>query len=180
MRIQSSIVLPLLAALIAALGTAGCATTPKEQSPQATASVYSNGQNRAPETATAGVETRGPSYVGPWEDPASPLHNRIIYFDYDNAEIKPEYLALLRTHAGYLGSHADTRVTLEGHTDERGTREYNLALGDRRAEAVRRLMLAEGVSPNQLNTLSYGEERPADPGHGEDAWRQNRRVIIQY
>lgn len=180
MRIQSSIVLPLLAALIAAVGTVGCSTTPKEQSPQATANIYSNSPRPAREAATAPAETTTPSYAGPWEDPSSPLHNRIIYFDYDNAEIKPEYLVLLRTHAGYLGSHAGTRVTLEGHTDERGTREYNLALGDRRAEAVRRLMLAEGVPPNQLNTLSYGEERPADQGHGEDAWRQNRRVVIQY
>ena len=72
------------------------------------------------------------------------------------------------------------RVTLEGHTDERGTREYNLALSDQRADSVRRFMLAEGVPANQMTILSYGEERPADPGHGEQSWRQNRRVIIQY
>jgi peptidoglycan-associated lipoprotein len=98
-----------------------------------------------------------PSYRGPWEDPSSPLYERTVYFDYDSAEIKPEYIGVMRNHAAYLGAHTSTRVTLEGHTDERGTREYNLALGDQRAEAVRRFMMAEGVTPQQMATLSYGE-----------------------
>ena len=121
-----------------------------------------------------------PSYRGPWEDPSSPLYQRTVYFDYDSAEIKPEYIGVMRNHAAYLGAHTSTRVTLEGHTDERGTREFNLALGDQRAEAVRRFMMAEGVTPQQMATLSYGEERPAQTGHSQSAWEQNRRVIIQY
>jgi peptidoglycan-associated lipoprotein len=125
------------------------------------------------------VEVR-PTYRGPWEDPSNPLYNRTIYFDYDNAAIKPEYIGVMRNHAAYLAANAGTRVTLEGHTDERGTREYNLALGDQRAEAVRKFMAAEGTRTDQLATLSYGEERPASPGHGDSSWQLNRRVVIQY
>ena len=159
---------------LAAVLAAGCASAPKP-APEPVGA----GTRPAP-TTTRGLESPRPVYAGPWEDPSNPLYNRTIYFDYDTAEIKPEYVPLLQTHARYLGTNTGTRVTLEGHTDERGTREYNLALGDQRAEAVRRFMIADGVVPDQLATLSYGEERPADPGHGEQAWRSNRRVIIQY
>ena len=133
----------------------------------------------AAETARP-AEPTGPRYRGPWEDPNNPLYHRTIYFDYDSAEVKPQYLDLIRTHAAYLGSNKGQRVTLEGHSDERGTREYNLALGDRRAETVRQLMLAEGVGQDQSATLSYGEEKPSDYGHNDTAWQRNRRVIIQY
>lgn len=161
----------LLAAALA-VGLAGCAGEPHRE-PIA--------QTHSPPPPTALPKpVERPSYRGPWEDPTNPLYKRTIYFDYDNAEIKPEYIAVLRNHATYLGANTDTRVTLEGHTDERGTREYNLALGDQRAEAVRRFMVAEGVIPEQMATLSYGEERPADPGRMESAWQMNRRVIIQY
>jgi peptidoglycan-associated lipoprotein len=162
--------------LLAAVLTLGCTSAPK-QPPEPGAG--RPGTSALP-TTTAPLESQRPVYAGPWEDPGSPLYQRTIYFDYDNAEIKPEYLSILRTHSAYLGTKAGTQVTLEGHTDERGTREYNLALGDQRADAVRRFMVADGVAPNQLSTLSYGEERPADPGHSEQAWRQNRRVVIQY
>jgi len=153
----------------------GCASEPMREPllPAAPASL-------PPPVPAAPVRVERPTYRGPWEDPSSPLYQRTIYFDYDSAEILPDYIALMRNHAAYLGSHTSTRVTLEGHTDERGTREYNLALGDQRAEAVRRFMIAEGVIPDQMATLSYGEERAADPGRNESAWRQNRRVIIQY
>jgi peptidoglycan-associated lipoprotein len=170
--------LALAASAAALILLAGCAAGPK--------------RGPAPEPLPAGrpapsepvvtrpVEPEQPVYKGPWEDPSSPLYNRTIYFDYDSAEIDPGYIAVMRTHAGYLGQNPGRRVTLEGHTDERGSRDYNLALGDLRADAVRRFMTAEGVSPDQMATLSYGEERPAATGHSEAAWRKNRRVIIQY
>ncbi|MBK1720424.1 peptidoglycan-associated lipoprotein [Thiocystis violacea] len=170
-----------LALSLVAATLVGCASTPEPPplpEPVAPSPTYQPTAGR--ETRTAPLESPRPTYAGPWEDPSSPLSNRTIYFDYDTAEIKPEYLPLVRTHARYLGSHSETRVTLEGHTDERGTREYNLALGDQRAEAVKRLMLAEGVLPDQMANLAYGEERPAAAGHNEQAWRLNRRVIIQY
>lgn len=167
--------LMLAAILFASAFVAGCTSAPKQQIEPVASPVLS-----APTATTAPLESIRPVYAGPWEDPSNPLYQRTIYFDYDTAEIKPEYLPVLKTHARYLGTNTAVKATLEGNTDERGTREYNLALGDQRAESVRRLMIADGVSPNQLSTLSYGEERPANPGHGEQAWQMNRRVVIQY
>jgi len=164
----------LLLGLLALL--LGCSSEPMREPPPPTPTSPPPPAPAAP----APVPVERPTYRGPWEDPSNPLYQRTIYFDYDSAEILPDYIGLMRNHAAYLGTHTSTRVTLEGHTDERGTREYNLALGDQRAEAVRRFMVAEGVIPDQMATLSYGEERPADPGRNESAWRQNRRVIIQY
>jgi peptidoglycan-associated lipoprotein len=169
-------VLAVSSVVLASVLAVGCTSAPK-QAPEPV--VAPRPIPTAPAT-TAPLETTRPVYAGPWEDPSNPLYQRTIYFDYDTAEIKPEYLPLLRTHARYLGTNTGVKATLEGHTDERGTREYNLALGDQRAESVRRLMIADGVPPNQLSTLSYGEERPANPGHSEQAWRLNRRVVIQY
>jgi peptidoglycan-associated lipoprotein len=158
---------------------AGCSSAPKEPEPSLPPDSSRPLTSGAPATARP-AEVERPTYRGPWEDPSNPLYQRTIYFDYDSAEIQPQYLDLIRTHSAYLGQNTGQRVTLEGNTDERGTREYNLALGDQRAESVRQLMLAEGVTPDQMATLSYGEERPADYGHSENAWRLNRRVIIQY
>ncbi|MGQ9659099.1 MAG: peptidoglycan-associated lipoprotein Pal [Thermochromatium sp.] len=163
--------------ILSSAGLVGCASTPV---PGKAAGSRPGLSSTATGATTAGASESGLTQASPWEDPSSPLYQRTLYFDYDSAEIKPEYLPLIRTHARYLGSQPDRHVTLEGHADERGTREYNLALGDRRAEAVRRFMLAEGVPARQMTTLSYGEERPADPGHTEASWRLNRRVIIQY
>lgn len=163
----------LVAATLVAL-LAGCASEPRR------GPVAETPASRPGPATSAPLPVERPTYRGPWEDPSNPLYQRTIYFDYDSTEIKPEYIALMRNHAAYLGTKPSTRVTLEGHTDERGTREYNLALGDQRAESVRRFMVAEGVIPDQVATLSYGEERPADPGRLESAWQRNRRVIIQY
>ena len=170
----------LLVVLLLSIGIMGCSSAPPRYEPEVSPPVASRSLESGRETRTAPVESTRPVYAGPWEDPTSPLYDRTIYFDYDSAEIKPRYLDLMRTHARYLGTNNGVKVTLEGNTDERGTREYNLALGDQRAETVRRFMLAEGVRPDQMTTLSYGEERPASSGHNESAWRQNRRVIIQY
>ncbi len=104
----------------------------------------------------------------------------ILYFDYDKAEIKPEYVSVLAAHAKFLNANVNRKARLEGHTDERGSREYNIGLGERRAQAVRRALLLQGVNESQLTTISYGEERPAEPGHDEDAYAKNRRVEIKY
>ncbi len=128
-----------------------------------------------------GVELGGRDFVArALHDPQSPLARRTIYFDFDSATVRPEDRKLLEAHAKFLADHPKLRVTLEGHTDERGSREYNLALGDRRARAVQRLLEFMGAAPEQLRTLSYGEEKPADPGHNEAAWAKNRRVEIVY
>jgi peptidoglycan-associated lipoprotein len=108
------------------------------------------------------------------------LANRVIYFDLDSSEVKPEFRPLISAHARYLAGHASAKVTLEGHADERGSREYNLALGERRANSVRALLTAEGAQGSQLTTVSYGEEQPAAAEHDENAWQLNRRVGIVY
>jgi len=108
------------------------------------------------------------------------LAKRIIYFDFDKSEIKPEFADLVSAHARNLTSHPNLRVKLEGNTDERGTREYNIGLGERRAQAVRRALMLQGVAESQLTTVSFGAERPAVEGDDEAAWSQNRRVELVY
>ena len=92
----------------------------------------------------------------------------------------PAYLDVVRAHGEYLKNNPATRANLEGHTDERGSREYNIALGQRRSDAVMNLLIAQGVQPSQLSSVSFGEEKPAVYGSGEDAWSKNRRVEIRY
>jgi peptidoglycan-associated lipoprotein len=103
-----------------------------------------------------------------------------IYFDFDKADIKPEYRDIVQAHAAYLAQNSGTKVTLEGNTDERGTREYNMGLGERRANAVKSVLTLQGASAGQVDTVSYGEERPVAMGHDEQSWGQNRRVEIVY
>ncbi|HZF25586.1 MAG TPA: peptidoglycan-associated lipoprotein Pal [Steroidobacteraceae bacterium] len=108
------------------------------------------------------------------------LNERIIYFDFDNADIRPEFRDVIAAHAKRLAGGASLKVRLEGHTDERGSREYNIGLGERRAQSVRRALMLLGVSEGQIATVSYGEERPAVQGSDEAAWAKNRRVEIVY
>ena len=105
---------------------------------------------------------------------------RIIYFDFDSYSVKPEYQSVLDAHARYLKSHTATHLTLEGNTDERGGREYNLALGQKRADAVRRAMGLLGVPEAQMEAVSFGKEKPAVQGNTEDAYAKNRRVELTY
>lgn len=114
------------------------------------------------------------------DDPDSLLSKRVIYFDFDKSEIKGQFREILNTHAEHLANNPATNITLEGHADERGTREYNIALGESRANAVKRMMTLQGVSASQIRVISYGEERPVALGHDESAWALNRRVFINY
>jgi len=105
---------------------------------------------------------------------------RVFYFDFDTAEIKPEARDVLVAHARYLANNPGQNVRVEGHADERGTKEYNLALGERRANAVQRFLIVNGASRGQIETVSYGEEKPAVMGSSESAWAQNRRVELVF
>ena len=105
---------------------------------------------------------------------------RVVYFDYDSFAIKPEYQSVIETQARYIKADKNRKMALEGHTDERGGREYNLALGQKRAEAVRRAMALLGVNDAQVEAVSFGKEKPAVPGNDEAALAKNRRVEIAY
>jgi peptidoglycan-associated lipoprotein len=104
----------------------------------------------------------------------------IIYFDFDQSTIKAEFRAALNGHAAYLSQNPSANIVLEGHADERGTREYNIALGERRGNAVSRYLVVQGVSVDAIEVVSFGEERPVNAGHDSASWAENRRVVIRY
>ena len=113
--------------------------------------------------------------------PSGPLGSqRIIYFDFDSSDIRPEFVDVVAAHGRFLAGNASIRVRLEGHTDERGSREYNIGLGERRAQTVKRALMLQGVKEAQIATVSYGEERPAAAGSDEAAYSKNRRVELVY
>jgi len=105
---------------------------------------------------------------------------RIVYFDYDSYTVKPDFQSLIDGHARFLKANPQRRISIEGHTDERGGREYNLALGQKRSEAVRRALTLLGVNDSQIEAVSFGKEKPAVTGSGEEVWAQNRRAEIRY
>ena len=129
---------------------------------------------------TAGASSLGEINGIAIDKDGSPDYVRTIYFEYDRSEVRSEFIPLIGAHAELLASDSSRRVVLEGHADERGSREYNIALSERRAISVRRLLLGSGASSNQIRLVSYGEERPAVIGHNESAWSKNRRVEIRY
>jgi peptidoglycan-associated lipoprotein len=124
------------------------------------------------------ARTQGANGMG--ANATGPLARKVIYFDFDKSEIKPEFADVIAAHARNLTSNPNLKMKLEGNTDERGTREYNIGLGERRAQAVRRAMMLQGVAESQLATVSFGAERPAAEGDDEAAWAQNRRVELVY
>ncbi len=137
---------------------------------------YGYGPGRNDSAAGAGVRDGGAN-LG---DPSGPLAKRIIYFVYDSSEVQPEYLTVINNHASFLAANKAKAIVLQGHADERGSPEYNIALGEQRAQSVAKLMKLQGVADSQMQIVSFGEEKPAVNGHGENAWQQNRRVEIIY
>ena len=175
----------MFAALVAALVVvAGCKSTETQQP----APVEEGAGATAPSgPVTSGVTTPGvtgattPGAGGldpALRDPRNILSKRLVYFDFDSFVVKDEYRPIVEAHAKYLQSHRQTRLTLQGHADERGSREYNLALGQRRAEAVAKSMALLGAGDNQMEAVSFGKERPAVQGSDEAAWAKNRRAEI--
>jgi peptidoglycan-associated lipoprotein len=163
--------------ITATLGIAACASKRAKEAPppppaEATTGAEAAGAANAGAAGAADDETAGPQ--------AGLLAKRTVYFDFDSSEIKGDGTDIVAAHAKYLASNPAARVRLEGHTDERGSREYNIGLGERRAQAVRRALLLQGASDAQLSTVSYGEERPAAAGNNEEAWAKNRRVEVVY
>jgi peptidoglycan-associated lipoprotein len=114
------------------------------------------------------------------KDSASPLSKRSVYYDFDMYNIREEFQGIVEAHAKFLLEHKDLRVRVEGNCDERGSREYNLALGQRRADSIKRAMILLGVPAKQIETVSFGAEKPKAPGHDEESWAENRRSDIVY
>jgi len=157
-----------------------CESTPEKADDAVAVEDQGTSLDDAAEAQTYGTEEDDRSSMSSLDDPQSLLAVRIIYFEYDSSDIKFEDRATVEAHAAYLVANPNTNMTLEGHADERGSREYNLALGERRAQTVRRQMTLLGASSRQIRIVSYGEERPAIDGHDDYSWSQNRRVDIIY
>jgi peptidoglycan-associated lipoprotein len=171
------------AAGIAAL-VAACASTPLDENkpaPVADKSASAPAPAPAPDTRTvAKVDSMAGQPLDPLMDPKSALAKRSIFFDFDRFEIRQEFTPTVEAHGRYLASNRGKRVVVEGNADERGSREYNLALGQKRAEAVKSRLLLLGATDTQVDTVSFGEERPKSGGHDESAWAENRRADLVY
>ena len=176
----------LFVAIVAA-ALAGCSTTPTTEAP---VEDHGTAGTKAPGTGAETGGARGGGVNGSalgagaggdeLRNPNSILSKRSVYFDFDSFVVKDEYRPLVEAHARYLQSHRNARMTVQGNTDERGSREYNIALGQKRADAVKRMMTLLGAQDSQIETTSFGEERPKNPGHDESAWAENRRDDIVY
>ncbi len=167
--------------LAAALGLAACASKPVKPASQSAAGAAGAGAES--QGAGSGANT-GEGALGNQQSVPGPqqglLADRTIHFAFNSAVIRGRGIQIVAAHAKYLADHASARVRLEGNTDDRGSPEYNIGLGMRRAESVRQAMLLQGVSPSQITVVSYGEERPVDPANNPIAWAKNRRVDIVY
>ncbi|MEP6656465.1 MAG: peptidoglycan-associated lipoprotein Pal [Betaproteobacteria bacterium] len=168
---------------------AGCSSNPQQTAPV---------EERIPSTSTtpggnAGATTGGTTAPGvggtttgstgsanPLRDPNNILSKRSVLFEYDSFTVPDQYRGIVEAHARYLQGSRNTRITIQGNADERGSREYNIALGQKRADAVRQLMRVLGVGDAQIETVSFGKEKPRNPGHDEAAWAENRRADIVY
>ena len=167
-----------------ALAAAACASNDKKDTAPTIGDRSTATQTPSASTGSSTTQPQRPMdrVAGdPLRDPNSPLAKRSVYFEYDSNSVKDEYRGLVQAHSRYMtADKRDSRMRIEGNCDERGSREYNLALGQRRAEAVKRMMTVMGVTDGRIETVSYGEEKPAAPGHDENAWAQNRRADIKY
>ena len=179
---KRSVLLFAIAAVVA-----GCSSTPDEQKPAPTADITPSQPAkpqppRPPEAAK--TQSVKPEALQSWQlqvkDPNNIASRRSIFFDYDQFTVKEEFKPVVSAHARILSQNRDARMTIQGNTDERGSREYNLALGQKRADAVRQAMTLLGAPAAQIETISFGEEKPRAQGASEQAYAENRRADIVY
>ena len=157
------------------LFVAACATTPKDSADSSGSGSSSSGSDVSSEGNI--TETSGSGIVsGSQEDLIVNVGDR-VFFGYDSSDLDSDALELLQDQVAWLKQNSDVTVTIEGHCDERGTREYNLALGEKRAQAVKNYLIGLGINPDRVSTISYGKERPAVVGSNDGAWAQNRRSV---
>ena len=170
-------------ALFAALALAliyGCASTPPAETPSA--SPGTPGQTPPAAPPSVGVTPLPPTavQVDPLKDPNSGLSKRSVFYELDKYDVRDEYRPLVQAHGKYLAEHRGTKMLIQGNCDERGSREYNIALGQRRAEGVKRMLVLMGASDSQVEPVSLGEEKPRCSEHTEGCWSQNRRSDMLY
>jgi peptidoglycan-associated lipoprotein len=177
----------ILMSMVIAGFLAGCASTDTkdegapviDRQPQAATQPQAAPPQKPAAPTVQGVESK-PLTANPLKDPGSILSKRSIYFDYDSSSVKEEDKPLVTAHARFLTDNRNRKITIQGNTDERGSREYNIGLGQRRADSVKKMMMLLGVTDAQIETVSFGEEKPAVQGADESAWAKNRRADIVY
>lgn len=188
MKLTQALLIPGLAI---ALAMTGCASRKPATGANATTNAGSaNGAGTGTGASSTGLGNNGDinstgmnggmTSNGPMDAVRQALAARVVHFDYDSSDLSQTDIATLNAHARYLSQNNAARVTLTGHTDERGTREYNMALGERRAKSVQAFLVTNGARNEQIETVSYGKEQPVNEGHDDAAWAENRRVEINY
>lgn len=180
----------IIPGLAIALAMTGCAnrkpattattTTTAGTNANGTTGASSTGLGANGDINSTGMNGNGVNGNGPMDAVRQALAARVVHFDYDSSDLSQTDVATLNAHARYLSQNNGARVTLTGHTDERGTREYNMALGERRAKSVQAFLVTNGARNEQIETVSYGKEQPVNEGHNDAAWAENRRVEINY
>ncbi|BCN92949.1 peptidoglycan-associated lipoprotein [Thiomicrorhabdus immobilis] len=159
----------------------GCSSTPKTDSDSSNKDVATNQVDADIEAAKrAAAERAAADLEAKKAELKAAIDGKVVHFDFDMSEIRPSDYALIKAHADYMSLVPGASLTVSGYCDERGTREYNLALGERRANAVQNALVAEGVSPSRINVISFGEDNPVDEAHSESAWAKNRRAEFSY
>ena len=176
-----SIVIAAVSAAALVLGACATSDQPGEAGDPSKPGASGPGGVQTKPIARVDVTTK-PGATGPaaLKDPSSPLSKRSIYYALDQFDIKDEYRSLVEAHAKYLRENPSARMLIQGNTDERGSREYNVGLGQRRSDGVKKMLVLLGARENQIESVSLGEEKPQDEGHSEDAWSKNRRSDILY
>jgi len=163
--------------LLAASVLAACSSAPLTPAPVSTAQPVSTNSQPSAAAAQSSVAT---VTLDPLDDPKGALAARSVYFAFDNFDFDRKYEPLVQAHGQFLQTHPQVQIRVEGNADERGSREYNLSLGEKRAEIVAKRLEVMGAKPDQVEAVSYGEERPKATGHDEEAWAENRRADIRY
>jgi peptidoglycan-associated lipoprotein len=173
-----AILIAALTAAAAAAFLAGCTTTPTAEQSPAGVEERKPAEGTIPKIDVTGKPSGSPFAV--LKDPNNILSKRSIYYDFDKFDVKDEYRPLVEAHAKFLRANPSAKMLIQGNTDERGSREYNIDLGQRRADGVKKMLSLLGVKEDQVESTSLGEEKPKSEGHGEEAWAQNRRSDMLY
>jgi len=181
MRAIARLTAASLTAASLAMGLAGCATTPEEQKPAAVESREpARPEVRPVKPVPVDLTTRRRDPSAALKDPNNILSKRSVYFDLDKFDIKDEYKGLVEAHAKYLRENSGAKMLIQGNADERGSREYNIGLGQRRSDSVKRALILLGAKESQVESVSLGEEKPACSDHAEGCWAKNRRDDMLY